>query len=246
VFALPEETQATAAQMRRVVGDQIKALNELAGLVAGAGSHRGVDVLPVQRPAPKAGPELRAVLSPATATVHAAPVPPAAKVSDAEPGRNRSRRDETEAGPRNGVGGDERLSNEARRGPSDKPEPTNANGGALNPLASLTSLSGTIGQMLDPEGAAEAWDRHRRGEPNAFTRRLYTPQGQQMFDEIRRKYRRDPEFKGAVDRYIGEFEGLLAKVARNGRGASESVYLTSDPGKVYTLLGHASSRFEQA
>ena len=34
----------------------------------------------------------------------------------------------------------------------------------------------------------ELWDRYKRGESKVFTRRLYTLQGQQTFDEIRRKY----------------------------------------------------------
>ena len=37
----------------------------------------------------------------------------------------------------------------------------------------------------------ELWDRYKRGESKVFTRRLYTLQGQQTFDEIRRKYARD-------------------------------------------------------
>ena len=66
-----------------------------------------------------------------------------------------------------------------------------------------------------------------------------------MFDEIRRKYQRDPEFRGAVDRYVGEFESLLAKASRNSRDPSlGNSYLTSEPGKVYTMLAHASGRFE--
>ncbi|MGO7748534.1 hypothetical protein ACC677_37940, partial [Rhizobium ruizarguesonis] len=37
-------------------------------------------------------------------------------------------------------------------------------------------------------------------------RRLYTLKGQQTFDEIKRKYDLEPEFRTAVDRYIGYFE----------------------------------------
>jgi len=66
--------------------------------------------------------------------------------------------------------------------------------------------------MIDHNAAVELWDRYKRGERNVFTRRLYTLQGQQTFDEIRRKYRRDAEFKETVDRYIDEFERLLGEV----------------------------------
>ena len=78
-----------------------------------------------------------------------------------------------------------------------------------------------------------------------FTRRLYTLQGQQTFDEIRRRYRHDGEFKETVDRYIDEFERLLDDASQSGRDqATANSYLTSETGKVYTMLAHASGRFE--
>jgi hypothetical protein len=88
------------------------------------------------------------------------------------------------------------------------------------------------------------WERHRRGEHNVFTRRLYTLQGQQTFDEIRKKYQRDQEFRAAVDRYVNDFEKLLAEVTRNSDRSAGNSYLTSDTGKVYTMLAHASGRFD--
>jgi hypothetical protein len=98
--------------------------------------------------------------------------------------------------------------------------------------------------MIDHDAAAELWDRYKRGERNVFTRRLYTLQGQQTFDELRNKYRTDRDFKQTVDRYIGEFERLLEEVARNDRDQVVArSYLTSETGKVYTMLGHAAGRF---
>jgi hypothetical protein len=53
------------------------------------------------------------------------------------------------------------------------------------------------------------------------------------------------EFKAAVDRYVGDFERLLNEVARNGQDpAASNAYLVSDTGKVYTMLAHASGRFD--
>ena len=94
-------------------------------------------------------------------------------------------------------------------------------------------------------------DRHqsfgdKRGERGIFSKRLYTAQGQKAFDEIRRKYRADPEFRQTVEQYIHEFERLLEEVSRGDRGPSVvRNYLTSDTGKVYTLLAHAAGRFDQ-
>jgi len=85
---------------------------------------------------------------------------------------------------------------------------------------------------------------YQRGERDVFTRRLYTLKGQQTFDEIKRKYDHEPEFRAAVDRYINDFEKLLADVSRNDRDKSlTQSYLTSDTGKVYTMLAHAAGRF---
>ena len=123
--------------------------------------------------------------------------------------------------------------------------------GAVNgsmPQASaepLNALSMDIARAIDHDASAELWERHRRGERNLFTRRLYTLQGQQTFDEIRKKYQRDEDFRSAVDRYIQDFEKLLAEVSRTSKDRNASnAYLTSDTGKVYTMLAHASGRFD--
>jgi hypothetical protein len=111
---------------------------------------------------------------------------------------------------------------------------------------SLDTLSVDIARMIDHEAAAELWERYRRGERGIFTRRLYTLQGQKAFDEIRNKYRTDPEFRQTVEHYIHEFERLLDDASRGDRGpAMVRNYLTSDTGKVYTMLAHAAGRFDQ-
>ena len=116
---------------------------------------------------------------------------------------------------------------------------------ARHSIESLDSLSVDIARMIDHEAATDLWDRYKRGERNVFTRRLYTLQGQKAFDEIRRKYRSDREFKQTVDRYIGEFERLLDEVSRDDRGQVVArTYLTSETGKVYTMLAHAAGRFD--
>jgi hypothetical protein len=112
-------------------------------------------------------------------------------------------------------------------------------------IESLDSLAVDIARMIDHDAAAELWDRYKRGERNVFTRKLYTMQGQRAFDEIRRKYRADREFMQTVDRYITEFERLLDEVSRDDRGQVVArTYLTSETGKVYTMLAHAAGRFD--
>ena len=116
---------------------------------------------------------------------------------------------------------------------------------ARNSIESLDSLSVDIARMIDHNAAIELWDRYNRGERNVFSRKLYTAQGQKAFEEIQRKYRADRDFMRTVDRYISEFERLLEEVSRDDRGqAVARTYLTSETGKVYTMLAHAAGRFE--
>ena len=110
---------------------------------------------------------------------------------------------------------------------------------------SINSLSVDIARMIDHNAAADLWERYKRGERGVFTRRLYSQPGQKAFDEIRDKYRSDPEFRQTVEHYIHEFERLLDDVSRGDRGpAVARNYLISDTGKVYTMLAHAAGRFE--
>jgi hypothetical protein len=110
---------------------------------------------------------------------------------------------------------------------------------------SIDSLSVDIARMIDHDAAADLWERYKRGERGVFTKRLYTLQGQKAFDEIRNKYRTDPEFRQTVEHYIHEFERLLDDVSRGDRGpAMARNYLISDTGKVYTMLAHAAGRFD--
>ena len=125
-------------------------------------------------------------------------------------------------------------------------EPPDAARPERHTIESLDSLAVDIARMIDHDAAAELWDRYKRGERNVFTRKLYTMQGQRAFEEIRRKYRSDREFMQTVDRYVAEFERLLDEVSRDDRSQMVArTYLTSETGKVYTMLAHAAGRFDQ-
>lgn len=274
VFELPQETAESAAQMRRVIVDQIEALAELNRIVARHG--RNLDAVepvlrrtreeatlavvggrselpraPVDiprnemppRPAPRsesggfAPPPRRAPAE-----------PPAATAAPAVAGRgwlsdllNRASREESEPVrdlPRE-------PAREAPRETMREPSRASEDRPPRHSIESLDSLSVDIARMIDHDAAADLWDRYKRGERNVFTRRLYTLQGQQAFDDIRKKYRADREFKQTVDRYISEFERLLEEVSRDDRGQVVArTYLTSETGKVYTMLAHAAGRFD--
>ena len=254
ILELPQETADSAAQMRRVIVDQIEALAELNRIVARHG--RGLDAAePARRArsrlrrdggaAPRrhaardgaaaSGRRRRAATSPAPPP-HAAAAPRRSAV--AQPGQ----------APGNGRSSGW-LSDLLQRASREEPAPPRRPAARraarrATRIELLDSLSVDIARMIDHDAAAELWDRYKRGERNVFTRRLYTMQGQKTFDEIRKKYRGDREFKQTVDRYIGEFERLLEEVSRDDRGQVVArTYLTSETGKVYTMLAHAAGRF---
>jgi flagellar biosynthesis/type III secretory pathway protein FliH len=259
VLELPQETADSTAQMRRVIVDQIEALAELNRIVARHG--RALDAVePVRRdvePLYAAGGG-RAQARPVRADGAASQQAPARDITGA-PTRRTSPptlspvpggKDDTKG--RNGGWLSELLTRASREpglqaapaSPAEAPHTEDA-AAARDGIESLDALSVDIARMIDNDAAADLWERYKRGERGAFTKRLYTAQGQRAFEEIRGKYRSDADFRETVEHYIHEFERLLDDVSRGERGpAVARNYLTSDTGKVYTMLAHAAGRFD--
>ncbi len=100
-----------------------------------------------------------------------------------------------------------------------------------------------IARAIDYRTAADVWQRFRAGERGVLGRHIYTLDGQTTFDEISRRYDREGDFRMTVDRYIGDFERLLGEAeASDPDGRMLQNYLTSESGRVYLLLAHASGR----
>jgi hypothetical protein len=256
ILELPQETAESAAQMRRVIVDQIEALAELNRIVARHG--REVDLAepvaarraPAREEAVAAGGNNSRTENPRAPFVGNAP-PMAPSVRRQEPAAYAPPPAPTPQPQNSAPNGQANwLSDLLSRASRDEAPATRGNArGEERPtrhtIESLDSLSVDIARMIDHDAAAELWERYNRGERNVFTRKLYTMQGQKAFDEVRRRYRADREFKQTVDRYIGEFERLLDEVSRDDRGqVVVRTYLTSETGKVYTMLAHAAGRIE--
>ncbi|MCB1465084.1 MAG: hypothetical protein KDJ90_22310, partial [Nitratireductor sp.] len=265
VMELPVEVKESADSMRRVLVDQISALKELSEIVTKSGKAYDM-APPVQQPRLAAAgggvpaPTMRAatVSQPVQLETVRAPAPDmneAAPIAFEEPRpRPRVVPDNYEAPaprePASERGSEREQGAEARqqaRRPVDPMHRGGSRGGAErrppappkveNASESLNTLSMDIARAIDHDSAADVWERYQRGENNVFTRDLYTPRGQKTFDEIRSKYKGESEFRAAVDRYIVDFERLLKDVGRNDRdNVMTQTYLTSDTGKVYTML----------
>jgi hypothetical protein len=228
VLGLPQETAEGAAHMRRVIIDQIEALAELNRIVARHG--RNLDIAEPVKIEPAEPPPRRDVAR----ETHA---PPAQKTKGAAEPRawlsgllSRAAQD-TDAPSREATG---------------REPPRDATRAERHAMESLDSIAVDIARMIDHAAAAELWDRYKRGERNVFTHQLCTMQGQGAVEDIRWRYRSDREFMQTVDRYIAEFERLLDEVSRDVRGEMVArTYLTSETGKVYTMLAHAAGRFDR-
>ncbi|MGH6833631.1 MAG: hypothetical protein ACRECM_11525, partial [Methyloceanibacter sp.] len=100
-----------------------------------------------------------------------------------------------------------------------------------------------IARAIDHRTAADVWQRFRAGERGVLGRHIYTLDGQATFDEMARRYDREGEFRITIDRYIADFERLLGEAeAADPEGRMLQNYLTSESGRVYLLLAHASGR----
>jgi len=250
VFELPEETNEAATAMRRVVSDQIKALRELTAVVTASGAD-----FDVAEPAPATAPTrfeaARNDAAPRNAdsarddgrALVAASMAAEPARAGAKSQRPRAPQAPASAPPTSPASAERGqpgwLSNLLAAASRD--ESRTASGRAANDP--LEGISLDIAKFVDAEAATEMWDRWRGGDTTAVSRRLYTAQGQQTFDEVRRRFRNDPQFQVSVTRYTQEFERLLAKIGQSDRdGAQSRATLLSDAGKVYTMLAHASGR----
>jgi len=273
VMDLPNETKESTSAMRRAVTEQINALKELSEIVAKSGRMYDAPETPApSRPAAPSAPSGSTVrpfretprpqLPRVGETVLTQPAKPQATperrgAPSSEPvlrlasetDRPASARGSESSSHQQGGGWVRDLlrgaSAEEPRNPAGQQASRTQEGqrSPLHVVESLNSLSVDIARAIDHEASIELWDRYRRGERNIFTRRLYTLKGQQTFDEIRRKYQNDSEFRAAVDRYCDDFEKLLKDVTQNDRDSMMThTYLSSDTGKVYTMLAHAAGR----
>ena len=185
---LPRETSEQAAAMRRVVAEQIKALNELTEMVTRSG--RDYDVAePAARPdrqpaAPRTG-RSRPGSRPARrrASISRPPAPRA-------PSRRRPRSAPAPA-PARAMERGGWMSDLLARASVDEPRPSRAR----TPGRSLDSLSAEIARVVDENALVDAWDRFRRGDRTAFDRRLYTAQGEKTFEDVRRRYAPKSDFR---------------------------------------------------
>ena len=100
-----------------------------------------------------------------------------------------------------------------------------------------------IANAVDEHVAAEVWMRYNKGERHVVSRNIYNRSGQATYDQVKRRYEGDTTFRHIVDRYLADFERMLKDASKaDPKGRALQQHLTSETGRIYLVLAHASGR----
>jgi hypothetical protein len=238
---LPEHTAQTTAAIRKALSDQLKEIES-------------ITTPTISRPATPAAP----VADPFRPAPQQAPVPhfdargrqlysPEADMGQVAGGLAQQLAGATPRAPAQPGGGQWSVGDLLSRA-SAEADPSHG-GSSFGTRAAPPAQSGgglrldEIARAIDYRTASDVWQRFRAGERGVLGRHIYSIDGQATFDEVSRRYDREADFRMTVERYINDFERLLGEAeASDPQGNMLHNYLTSESGRVYLLLAHASGR----
>jgi hypothetical protein len=244
---LPVTTRQSAEAVRKALQDQLRALEQLSRLNAGAAAHR--DVAPVLdpetgglRPAPPPPERSRAVSSLAStlaqelgARQRQVGLPPPVPTAVNELSPTISGGEDREAWSLGDLLARASQDDEA----SGAPQPAQRLAPQHNPTLNVD----LIAHALDPATASAIWGRFRAGQRGIMVRSIYSVEGRNAFDEVSRRYRSEAELQRTVNRYLEDFERVMREAeGRDPSGRLVHQHLISDSGRVYLFLAHASGR----
>ena len=236
ILDLPEETRTNADAMRRVVADQINALNALADVVK-----RQTGTLDISGPGvtlsrsyrdPSPGKAEGAMVSAPQGTMSAL-----GKIAE------RSERAVESLAVR------ERLA-----APAAEPAPAPRTAKAAKALPELSKEMETLVQKLNAAArdVVEAVDgslprdlekKYASGEGDIYTRRVFEGRGKRLERTIADRYGSDRLMRSRVDSFIRLFERLLdtMNAAPDGDALVEAC-LASESGRIYVMLAETAGR----
>ena len=104
----------------------------------------------------------------------------------------------------------------------------------------LQSLAVDINRLMENRVSEDDWKRFSGGDRGIFLRKIAGMRDRGKLTAINRRHREDSDFREYVDRYISQFDELMARVKRSDLdGVLGATFLTSDIGKVYMILTRA-------
>jgi len=263
---LPEQTAQATAAIRKALTDQFReiealtpSLSRVSASAATMGSGADPYRAPPQQPQPQARPQAFPPQADESRTGGEYGLPPLPRF-DARGRQVSAPHDAADLDQAAGglahqisgaVGPGNRSMGELLTRAAEQPDPYGGQGyggqsyggGRAAPAGAGQLRIDELSRAIDHRTAAEVWHRMRAGEQGVLGRHIYTYDGQATFEEISGRYDREGEFRNTVDRYIGDFERLLGEAEQSDpTGHMLQNYLTSETGRVYLLLSHASGR----
>ncbi len=249
IVGLPEETRNNADAMRRVVSDQISALNALAEVVKRQTgtldlSGPGIALQRSYRDSPPGKSEGATVQAPQNGTVSAQQ-----KNTERSEAAN-SQRSETAEQTHASRG---RLLADLAQSTAKIGEPKRAAAADKEAQALPREMEGLIDKLnLAARDVVEAIDgslprdlekRFADGERGVYTGRLYDGRGKRLQKVIVERYGNDRLVRSRVDTSIRLFEQLLDMMSAAPKGeAMVEACLASESGRIYVMLAEASGR----
>ena len=111
------------------------------------------------------------------------------------------------------------------------------------PKEPISALLSDISNLVDANSVARLWSSYLKGEPTAFSRSIYTLEGQRRFEELTNLHAKDERFRASLEAYANKFETVLRDLTASDQdGAITRSILASPEGRVYTVLAHISRR----
>ena len=237
---LPGAARDSASGVRLALQDQIRALDQLSGLSREQRGMRDVTPAEGQEIAPRRplATNLTERLQFAVAQPFSAPEPAPLPVPppSPSPGALGQSRDGWSLGD---------LLARASQDDAEPalPRPHIAATPAAEPREAQAIDVPSIAAAIEPATAGQIWVAYRSNNRSGINRSAYSPAGQATFDQLSARARTDGSFRSAIERYMGEFEGVLVQSdQRDPSGRTSLTQIVSEAGRVYVLLAHASGR----
>ncbi len=232
---LPAASRENSEAIRRALGDQLKALEQLSQFAARSAAGR--DVMP-----PLSGGALTSAYANDSGALENAP-PDAMRGLNPFPGGPSA----PPRPPADARGDSWSLGDLLARASRDEDTHQHAgqqHTGQRAPAEPQFFLdTAAIARALDGPTAAAVWSRIRNGQRGAMVRSIYSPEGRVTFDEVSRRCKTDAGLQDTIQRYLLDFERILADAERTDpSGRAVQAQLMSETGRVYLFLAHASGR----
>ena len=253
IIDLPDETRTNSAAMRKVVADQIEALNALAEVVKRQTtgldlSGPGIYMPNRKEPAVTNKPD-SAPAAPPVDTAHTIKRSGNHEEADSGPtirGRSVSALLESES-PKGSSNLLPQLRTEDASLPAARPKKKTDTGSVSRETEALVGkLNGAardLVEAIDGKLPADLERRYTGGEQHVYTHRLYQGRGKKMLELLVDRYESERLIRDRIDGYVRLFERLLDTVSETPQGEQlVDACLASESGKLYLMLAQASGR----